>query len=113
MRFVELVMAVVALIGRMRDINSELTKRVAHLTRKRPRSETLERLERQLVLPLRQVWLRSMRKAGEDDSDPTAIARSAATAAAAAVRSPLTSRASTCPIPSRQTAASARSAARR
>ena len=52
MKFVELVVAVVSFIGRMRDINLELTKRVAHLTRKRPRSETLERVERQLVLPL-------------------------------------------------------------
>jgi transposase len=52
MKFVELVVAVLSLITRMRDINLELTKRVAHLTRKRPRSETLERLERQLVLPL-------------------------------------------------------------
>lgn len=52
MRFVELIIAIVGFIARMRDINLELTKRVAHLTRKRPRSETLERLERQLVLPL-------------------------------------------------------------
>ena len=50
LKFVELVVAVVGLIGRMRDINLELTKRVAHLTRKRPRSENLERLERQLAL---------------------------------------------------------------
>jgi transposase len=52
MQFVELIVAIVGLIGRMRDINLQLTKQVAHLTRKRPRSETLERLERQLVLPL-------------------------------------------------------------
>lgn len=52
MRFVEMVVAIIGLIGRMRDINLELTKRLAHLTRKRPRSETLERLERQLALPL-------------------------------------------------------------
>src|SRR5688572_33406286 len=52
MRFVEIVVAIVGLVGRMCDINRELTKRLAHLTRKRPRSETLERLERQLVLPL-------------------------------------------------------------
>jgi transposase len=52
MKLVELVAAVLALITRMRDVNLELTKRVAHLTRKRPRSETLERLERQLMLPL-------------------------------------------------------------
>lgn len=52
MKLVELVAAVIALVARMCAINLELTKRVAHLTRKRPRSETLERLERQLVLPL-------------------------------------------------------------
>ncbi len=52
MKLIELIAAVLALITRMRDINLELTKRVAHLTRKRPRSETLERLERQLLLPL-------------------------------------------------------------
>jgi transposase len=52
MKFLELVVAVVALVARMRDVNLELTKRVAQLTRKRPRSETLERLERQLLLPL-------------------------------------------------------------
>jgi transposase len=52
MKFVELVVAIVGLIGRMRDINLELTKRLAHLTRKRPRSETLDRLQRQLSLPL-------------------------------------------------------------
>ncbi|MBZ0173230.1 MAG: IS66 family transposase [Phycisphaerales bacterium] len=51
-RFVDLVVAVIAFIGRMREINAQLVARVAHLTRKRPRSETLERLERQLVLPL-------------------------------------------------------------
>lgn len=39
--FAKLVAAILALITRMRDINTELTKRVAHLTRKRPRSETL------------------------------------------------------------------------
>src|SRR5260221_1185491 len=52
LKLVELVAGVIALIARMRAINLELTKRVAHLTRKRPRSEPLERLERQLVLPL-------------------------------------------------------------
>ncbi len=52
LKLVELVAGVLALIARMRAINLELTKRMAYLTRKRPRSETLERLERQLVLPL-------------------------------------------------------------
>lgn len=54
MRFVELVVAIIALITRMRDINTELNKRLAHLTRKRPRSETLKRVERQLSLPFMQ-----------------------------------------------------------
>ncbi len=52
LRFVELVTAVIALIGRMRDLNTQLVAQLAHLRRKRPRSETLERLERQLVLPI-------------------------------------------------------------
>lgn len=52
LKFGELVMAVLALIVRMRDINTELMRQVAHLRRRRPRSETLERLQRQLVLPL-------------------------------------------------------------
>lgn len=50
--FAKLVGAIVALLTRMRDLNTELTKRVAHLSRKRPRSETLKCLERQLTLPL-------------------------------------------------------------
>src|SRR5438477_4069927 len=52
LRFIEIVTAIVALVSRMRDVNTELVKQLAHLRRKRPRSETLERLERQLVLPL-------------------------------------------------------------
>jgi transposase len=52
LKFVEIVAAVVALIARMRDVNTELTKQLAHMRRGRPRSETLERLERQLLLPL-------------------------------------------------------------
>ncbi len=52
LRFAELVVAVVAFIARMCEINRELTKKLAELQRRRPRSETLERLERQLVLPL-------------------------------------------------------------
>jgi transposase len=52
LRFVELVVTVVALIGRMRDLNTELVRQLAHLRRARPRSETLERLRRQLVLPI-------------------------------------------------------------
>jgi transposase len=52
LRFVELVTAIVAFIARLCEVNGELSKRLAELRRRRPRSETLERLERQLVLPL-------------------------------------------------------------
>ena len=51
-RFVELVTAIVGFISRVCEVNGELTKKLAELRRRRPRSETLERLERQLVLPL-------------------------------------------------------------
>jgi transposase len=49
MKFIELVTAIVALLARMRDINTELTKRLADLRRKRPRSEKLQRVEQQLA----------------------------------------------------------------
>ena len=52
LKFVELVAAVLSLVVRMRDINAELLRQLTHLRRKRPRSETLKRLERQLLLPL-------------------------------------------------------------
>jgi transposase len=50
LRFVELVVAIVAFITRMRDLNTELTRRVADLRRRRPKSETLGRVESQLLL---------------------------------------------------------------
>jgi Transposase C of IS166 homeodomain len=50
LRFVELVVAIVAFITRMRDLNTELTRRVADLRRRRPKSETLGRVEGQLLL---------------------------------------------------------------
>jgi transposase len=52
LRLVEMVTAIIALIGRMRDLNAELVAQLAHLRRARPRSESLARIERQLVLPL-------------------------------------------------------------
>ena len=48
MRLTELVVAVVALVARMREVNLELTKQLAALRQPRPRSETLRRVERQL-----------------------------------------------------------------
>jgi hypothetical protein len=50
--FIEIVIAILALISRMRDVNTDLVAKLAYLKRKRPPSETLERLKRQLVLPL-------------------------------------------------------------
>jgi transposase len=50
--FVEVVAAIITLLGRMRDINLELARKVAQMKRRRPPSETLERLQRQLVLPI-------------------------------------------------------------
>jgi len=70
MKFVELVIAIVGLIARMRDINLELTKRVAHLTRKRPRSETLDRLERQLALPLSGLVTPGVKPVAPTGSEP-------------------------------------------
>ena len=52
LRFVELVTAILAFLSRVCEVNGELSKKLAELRRKRPRSESLERLERQLVLPL-------------------------------------------------------------
>ena len=52
LKFVELVTAIIAFIARVCEVNGELQKKLAELRRRRPRSEMLERLERQLVLPL-------------------------------------------------------------
>jgi transposase len=49
LRFGELVAAVLALITRMASLNAELTQQLAYLRRKRPRSETLARVEQQLL----------------------------------------------------------------
>jgi transposase len=50
--FVEVVTAIVGLLVRMRDANVELFTKLSDLKRRRPPSEKLARLERQLVLPL-------------------------------------------------------------
>lgn len=49
MRLLELVAAIIALVTRMRDINTELTRRMADARRRRPRSEKLGRVEGQLM----------------------------------------------------------------
>ena len=52
MRFLELVRAVLAFVTRVCEINGELSKKLGYMRRRRPRSEMLERLQRQLALPL-------------------------------------------------------------
>jgi transposase len=52
LRFIELVAAILAFVTRVCEVNGELSKKLAELRRRRPRSEALERLERQLVLPM-------------------------------------------------------------
>ena len=74
LKFVELVTVIVAFIGRMGVINAELTKQLAHLRRKRPKSETLERLERQLTLPLGVIAVVPARAASET-SEPKSKTR--------------------------------------
>jgi transposase len=66
LRFAELVTAIVAFITRMRDLNTELIAQLAHLRRRRPRSEALRRLERQLVLPLQGLMVASVPKPKDD-----------------------------------------------
>src|SRR5215813_10642141 len=76
MRFIEIVAAVLALIGRMRDLNAELTKQIANLRRKRPRSETLERVERQLLLPLVGIVVKEKPKPKATSNDDDKINKS-------------------------------------
>jgi transposase len=52
LRFVELIAAILAFVAKVCEVNGELSKKLAELRRRRPRSESLERLERQLILPL-------------------------------------------------------------
>ena len=69
LRFVEMVTVVIALIVRMRDINTELVAQLAHLRRRHPRSETLDRLERQLVLPIEGLTVQSTAKPNDATTD--------------------------------------------
>ena len=52
LHFVELVAAIIAFVAKVCEVNGELSKKLADLRRRRPRSESLDRLERQLALPL-------------------------------------------------------------
>lgn len=44
--FIELVRAVLAFVTRICEVNGELTRKLAYLQRRRPRSELLEQLQR-------------------------------------------------------------------
>ena len=66
LKFVEMVTAIVALIARMRELNTELVAQLAHLRRARPRSEALRRLERQLVLPIEGLVVPAAPKPNDD-----------------------------------------------
>ena len=66
LRFAELVAAILSLIGRMRDLNTDLVAQLAHLRRSRPRSESLRRLEGQLVLPLEGLLVPAAPKPKDD-----------------------------------------------
>lgn len=77
LKFLEMVTAVVALVGRMCALNTELTKQLAQLRRGRPRSETLRRIEAQLLLPLTGlVALAPPKKAEASDDDPKGKSKS-------------------------------------
>ena len=69
-KFVELVTAMLALFCRMAEINAELARRLAQTRRKHPRSETLDRLSRQLVLPLNGIVTVAPAANVDDDAPP-------------------------------------------
>jgi hypothetical protein len=89
LKFVEMVTAIIALIARMRDLNTELVAQLTHLRRARPRSESLDRLERQLVLPLEGLIVPEAAKP-KDDSLRTTRKGSAAGAIPGVARPPRT-----------------------
>lgn len=66
-RFVELIVAVVSLIARLRDLNTELMKGMVALKRKRPPSETLRRLDNQLAFSFIAKGVAKSKEASADD----------------------------------------------
>jgi len=70
LRFVELVVAIIAFITRMRDINTELTRRLADTRRRRPKSETLGRVEGQLLFAFG-VWIPVIEEPSSEEEDGT------------------------------------------
>jgi transposase len=68
LRFAELIVAILALIRRMADINLDLLKQITQHRRGRPRSEKLRRLEGQLSLPLDGLIAAPTKPRTEDDA---------------------------------------------
>ena len=110
-KFVELVTAMLALFCRMAEINAELARRLAQTRRKHPRSETLDRLSRQLVLPLNGIVTVAPAANVDDDAPPPKPKPPRHTPDAP--HHPRTCRACRFPTPCRQRCGSARSAALR
>jgi transposase len=75
MKLAELMLAVLALVTRMSEINLELTKRLAIIRRARPKSETLERLTRQLQLPLEGIVETQPKGEANDENAESSSAR--------------------------------------
>lgn len=79
--FTRLIAAVVALVTRLRDLNTELTKQLANLRRARPRSERLRAIEGQLFLPWAAVASSTLQSApsgnGADEEGSPATASGA------------------------------------
>jgi transposase len=69
---VALVAAILALLVRMRDINTELMRKLAATRRKRPASETMRRL--QLALPLILAPAANVTSAANDSATPPPVA---------------------------------------
>jgi hypothetical protein len=109
LRFVDLVAAILALITRMRDLNTGLAAQLAQLRRKRPRSEILRRLEGQLVLPLDGLTVPVAKPKDDSTSDEKKKRRGPTLAAG---RRPPICRACPYSIASRQSSAPVRCAAR-
>jgi hypothetical protein len=69
LQFARLIAAVIALVTKLGDMNTELTKQLAHLRRARPRSERMRALEAQLMLPF--AMAASKAAPGEQEQEPS------------------------------------------
>ena len=70
LKFAELVAAILALITRLRDLNTQLTLQLAQHRKARPKSEKLVRVEQQLALPFGAPSTRTAPPDNETSSEP-------------------------------------------